>query len=358
MHFHAHGDDDHHGHDHGHHHGHDHGDGLHGHAHAPLPEPAQGRRLRVATRFALALAIVGAAVLAASSIMVPAGEAIVVTRFGDLRRVLTHPGMAWKLPTPIESAIPVDLRLRTTSTGLQDVGTRDGLRILVQAYVAWQVPDELEHVRQFLRAVRNEPDEAARQLRSFVGAALQTAASSFDLAELVNTDPARVRIAAFEERLRAQVEAQALAVYGARIQQVGIERMTLPGATLTATVARMAAERDTVAAERTARGLREANEIRVAATRDARITVANGRTQAAEIEAQSRQQAAEIQARAYESDPQLYQMLRSMDTLATVVGNNTRLILRTDSAPFNMLVEGPPKLEPDQTGPAIAGGGH
>ncbi|EGH34995.1 hypothetical protein PSYJA_40837, partial [Pseudomonas syringae pv. japonica str. M301072] len=33
----------------------------------------------------------------------------------------------------------LDLRLRTTSSGLQDVGTRDGLRIIVQAYVAWQV---------------------------------------------------------------------------------------------------------------------------------------------------------------------------------------------------------------------------
>ena len=57
-----------------------------------------------------------------------------MTRFGDPVRVLTEPGLAWKLPAPIEGTIPVDLRLRTTSSGLQDVGTRDGLRILVQAY--------------------------------------------------------------------------------------------------------------------------------------------------------------------------------------------------------------------------------
>ncbi len=56
----------------------------------------------------------------------------VITRFGNPVRVVTQPGLAWKLPAPIESVIPIDLRLRTSSTGLQDVGTRDGLRVLVQ----------------------------------------------------------------------------------------------------------------------------------------------------------------------------------------------------------------------------------
>ena len=79
------------------------------------------------------------AVAAACLVQVRSGEAMVITRFGNPARVLLEPGLAWRLPLPFESAIPVDLRLRTTSSGLQDVGTRDGLRIIVQAYVAWQV---------------------------------------------------------------------------------------------------------------------------------------------------------------------------------------------------------------------------
>ena len=86
------------------------------------------------------------------------------------------------LPAPFESTIPVDLRLRTTSSGLQDVGTRDGLRIIVQAYVAWQVPADAAHVQRFMRAVQNQPDEAARQIRTFVGSALEITASGYDLA--------------------------------------------------------------------------------------------------------------------------------------------------------------------------------
>jgi modulator of FtsH protease HflC len=305
-------------------------------------QPVAQSRTRRVVRFAVAGAILAGAALASAQVMVAAGQAVVVTRFGDPLRVLTQPGLAWKLPTPIESTLDVDLRLRTTTSGLQDVGTRDGLRVLVQAFLAWRVPADPVRVRQFIRAAGNDPDEAARQLRSFVGSALQTTASNFDLTDLVNTDPSKVRLAAFEQQLREAVAQQVLDIYGVDIQQVGVERLSLPSETLAATVARMRAERETVAAERTAEGLRAAAAIRSDAARDARITIAKAKADAAAIEAQSRQEAAGIYAGSYARDPQLYMLLRSLDTVGEVVGPHTRLILRTDAAPFDVLVQGPP----------------
>jgi modulator of FtsH protease HflC len=160
----------------------------------------------------------------------------------------------------------------------------------------------------------------------------------------VNTDPSKVRLAAFEQQLRQTVAQQVLDIYGVDIQQVGVERLSLPAETLAATVARMRAERETVGAERTAEGLRAAAAIRSDAQRDARITVAKANAEAAEIEAKSREQAARIYAGNYAKDPQLYLLLRSLDTLGSVIGPRTRLILRTDAAPFNVLVQGPPAL--------------
>ena len=293
-------------------------------------------------RIAVAGLILLAAVAAACIVMVPAGEAGVITRFGNPTRVVTRPGLAWKLPAPFESTIPIDLRLRTTSTGLQDVGTRDGLRVLVQAYVAWQVPGDPARVRQFLRSVRNQPDEAARQLRSYVSAALHIVSSNFELTDLVNIDPKKVRLDTFEQQLREQIAPRMLEVYGIDIRQVGVERMTLPDETLAATVARMRADRETVAAERTAEGLRQAAAIRADADRDARKVVAQAREQAAHTEADAEQAAARIYGKAYQADPGLYTTLRSLDTINQVIGRNTSLILRTDAAPFRVLVDGPP----------------
>ena len=285
--------------------------------------------------------IVLIAVISACVVMVSPGEAIVMSRFGNPVRVLTLPGLALKIPAPIESTIPVDLKLKTTSSGLQDVGTRDGLRILVQAYVAWQVPGDAEHIRQFLRAVRNQPDVAAEQLRSFIGSSLEITVSSFELDSLINTDAQKIRLGELEQRLRERIEAQALNVYGIRILQVGVERLTLPTETLNATVERMAAERQTVAAQRQAEGERAAAEIVSNADRDGRVLLAQARADAAAIDAKAKVEAAEIYSRAYQGNRNLYALLRSLDTLSSIIHNNTTVVLRTDAAPFRILVDGP-----------------
>lgn len=309
----------------------------------PTDARAKPSRARLALRLTLAGVILAGAAVVSSEVMVTDGQAVVITRFGDPVRVLTEPGLAWKIPAPIDSTIKVDLRLHTTSSGVQDVGTRDGLRVLVQAFLAWRVPDEPAHIQQFLRATGNNPDEAARQLRSFIGSALQITASDFDLDDLVNTDRNHVRLAAFEQQLQTTIAQQVLTIYGVKLEQVGLERLSLPAETLAATVARMRSERETVAAERTAEGLRVAAQIRSDSQRDARITIANAQANAAEIEAASREKAAAIYGATYARDPSLYLMLRSLDTLNAIIGPRTRLILRTDAAPFDVLVQGPPE---------------
>jgi membrane protease subunit HflC len=305
-------------------------------------------------RFVAAGFIAVTAIISACVVLVVPGQAVVVTRLGDPIRVVTEPGLAWKIPLPVENTIPVDLKLKTTSSGLQDVGTRDGLRILVQAYVAWQVPPDAAHIRQFLRAVQNQPDIAAEQLRSFIGSSLEITVSSFDLATLINTDPAKIQLGQLEERLRARIGQEALNVYGINIRQVGIERLTLPAETLAATVNRMQAERATVAAEREAEGQRTAAEIVSNADRDSRVLVAKAKADASAIDAKSRVEAADIYGKAYAENRDLYTLMRSLDTLNTVVGSNTRLILRTDAAPFRVLVDGPGRTAGALPAPAQA----
>ncbi|MBV1836743.1 SPFH domain-containing protein [Acetobacter estunensis] len=288
-------------------------------------------------RFGIAGLVFCATLSAAMSYTVETGKAVVVTRFGAPVRVRTEPGLSWKLPAPLEVEQVVDLQARTTSGGLQDVGTRDGLRVLIQAYLVWSVSDDPEHVRHFLRTTGNDPDEAARQLRSLLGSTLQIVASDFALRNLVNTNPQDVKLSEFETKLLGVLRPQAEAIYGIHIDQVGVERLSLPAETLSATVARMRAERETVAAARTAEGLRQAAAIKSDAQRDSRIIVAKAKAEAAETEAHAREEAARIYADSYTRNPDLYATLRTLDTLNSIVGKNTRLVLRTDAPPFNAL---------------------
>ncbi len=302
-------------------------------------------------RYAIAAVIVVGLALSACLVLIGPGDAVVITRFGNPVKVITEPGLIWRLPAPIDDTIPVDLRLRTTSSGLQDVGTRDGLRVLMQAYIAWQVPRDPASVRRFLRAVQNQPDNAAEQLRSFVASALEVTASGFALSDLVNTDPAKLQLDRFEQVLRQHLRDQVLSTYGIAVRQVGLERLTLPPEALDATVGRMRADRLAVATARMAEGERQAGEIRSRADRDFRIAVADAEARAAAIKARAEVEAADIYGKTYQSDPALYTTLRSLDTLDQVVSSNTRLILRTDAAPFRALVDGPDEPAPAKTAP-------
>jgi len=295
-------------------------------------------------RFVVALLLLAFAGLGATTVPVRQGSATVITRFGDPRRVLVEPGLSFKLPAPFERAVEVDLRLRTTSSGLHDVGTKEGLRILVQAYAAWQVPADPEKVRLFLRAVRNQPDEAAKQLRTALGSALETATSGFALDDLLTTDPSKLKLSDYEARIKERLATQIAPIFGVTVHQVGVERFTLPTQTIESTVERMKADRNTVAEEIAAKGRQAASEIRAAAERDARGVRAKAGEEAKKIESEATIAAAQIYGDAYQADPQLYEFVRSLDVLDQVVHDGTRLIFKSDAAPFRVLIDGPESL--------------
>lgn len=160
-----------------------------------------------------------------------------------------------------------------------------------------------------------------------------------------STSTEKIKIAQLEQQLQTQLKTQLLNSYGIDVIQTGIERLTLPAVTLNATVDRMRAERETIAAERTAEGKRLAAEIHSKADRDARILEADASVKAAAITAAAQRDAASIYGKAWRSDPQLYDLLRSLDTLRSVVNSSTRIVLRTDAAPFSTLVQEPAPLK-------------
>ncbi len=345
---------DHAGHDHGHDHAHDdgdddgHGHGHHHHHHDGPPPKGWWLRLTVAGILLLAVLLV------ATLVSVRAGTAVVITRFGAPVRVLVDPGLAFKAPPPVEQTIDVDTRLYSTSSGYHTLTTKDALSVELQAYIFWRVRGDHDSVLQFVRALGNRPDDASDQLRTFLGSSLQTVTGRYALADLLNADQKQVRLAQFESDLRDSLAQQMRDTYGIEVVQVGIERLMLPQTTVQATVARMASERATAAEQKKAEGSARAAEIRSAASLQGKITLAKATEDASRTEAAARTQAAEIYGRANSADPQLYVFLRSLDALDQAISPSTRLILRTDAAPFRVLIDGPPTSGATAPAPAAA----
>jgi membrane protease subunit HflC len=281
----------------------------------------------------LALAAIG---FYASAVVVREGQVALVTRFGRPQWAATDPGLHWKLPWPIDQTTTLDMRRRVYESGHTEMLTRDKRNIIARTFVVWRIGDPLV----FHQAVGNQELAEAKLDGLLTNAAIGTL-GSHDLSALVSTNPKDLQVDQIESELLAAAASVALHSYGVAVEQVRLERISLPEENVTAVFAQMRAERKQFAAKYQAEGEREASRIRAEASLEAAQIRAKGAEEAARIRGESAAEIAKTYADAHRVDPELYRFTRSLEALDKLVSGSTSLILRTDSEPFSLLQNQP-----------------
>lgn len=281
------------------------------------------------------------------------GSAAVVLRLGAPVRVAAEPGVVWHLPPPIERVRLVDLRLRSTSSGIYDVQTADGAVLAIEAFAGWQVRREEAAVLAFLRAVDGDAAIAAGHLRGLLGSSLQTVSGGFRLDALVGAASQKT-LPAFEEALAGRLREELRRRYGIELHAVGLERLMVPERIVEATITAMVEERTAAASRIKAAGQERAGQLVAGAEAEARTVIAAARAEAATLVAEGTRQAATLSAEAWKRDPELYRLARSLDAVRMAFERQSAVVLRTDAAPFDALMTRPgsrpepaPELDPD-----------
>jgi membrane protease subunit HflC len=287
---------------------------------------------RDAVRWGVAIAAVALIAAFALLFTVREGQVAVVTRLGAPRAVVTGAGLHWKLPWPIERVHALDARKRVFISRFAETLTRDKKNIVLQAFVVWSVGDPLTFLTT-MGDLRTADD----RLDGLVTNAKNALLGRYDLAALVSTDPGRLRVDEVEDGILRDVEATARERFGVHIHQVGLNRLGLPAENVRFVFEQMRAERAQYAARHRAEGEREAAAIRSQTELEAARIRAEGRQRAAEIRGRAEAEAARIYADAHRRDPDFYRFVRSLDSLKTVLGRRSTVILRTDAPPFNLL---------------------
>jgi len=283
----------------------------------------------------LALAAIG---LHASAVVVREGQAAVITRLGEPLRIATEPGLHWKAPWPIDDTTYLDMRRHIYETGHTEMLTRDKKNIIARTFVVWRIGDPL----LFSQAVGDQSEADGKLDGLLTNAAIATL-GGHDLSALVSTEPRDLQVDQIEAELMASTATVALKNYGVVIDQIQLERISLPEENVTAVFNQMRAERREFAAKYQAEGDREARRIRSEADLEAAKIRAKGDEEAARIRGESAAEVAKTYADAHKVDPQLYRFTRSLESLEKLVTNSTSLILRTDSEPFSLLQGQPQK---------------
>jgi membrane protease subunit HflC len=245
----------------------------------------------------------------------------VVYALGQIKSVITEPGLNFKLPPPFQNVRYIDKRLLTLdSTDTEPMLTAEKQRVVIDWYVRWRISDPSEYIRN----VGLDENAGAMQLNRVVRNAFQ---------EEVNKRTVRELLSSKRDTLMADVKAEVLKAvtsgkpWGVDVVDVRITRVDYAETITESVYRRMEAERKRVANELRSTGAAEGEKIRAEADRQREITVANAYRDAQKIKGEGDAEAAKIYAQAFGQDPQFAKFYRSLDAYKASFANKNDVIL-------------------------------
>ena len=254
------------------------------------------------------------ALLASTMFVVDQCQFGVVYQLGQIQRVITEPGLSFKLPPPVQNVRYIDKRLLTLdSMDTEPMLTAEKQRVVIDWYMRWRISDPQAYIRNV------GPDEAAgaTQLNRVVRNAFQEEINRRTLRELLSTR---------RETLMADVKREVTeAVTGAKpwgidIVDVRITRVDYVESITESVYRRMQAERERVANELRATGAAEGEQIRADADRQREVTVANAYRDAEKVRGEGDAQATRIYGESFGKDPKFAEFYRSLDAYKASIG--------------------------------------
>ena len=231
----------------------------------------------------------------------------VVYALGQIKEVITEPGLNFKLPPPFQNVSYIDKRLLTLETSdTEPMLTAEKQRVVIDWYVRWRISEP----SQYIRNVGLTEADGANQLNRVVRNAFQEEINKRTVKELLSTK---------REAITSDVKAEVLEKvkgskpWGVDVVDVRITRADYVDAITESVYRRMEAERKRVANELRSTGAAEGEKIRADADRQREVTVANAYRDAQKFKGEGDAEAARIYAEAFGRDPQFAQFYRSLD---------------------------------------------
>ncbi len=256
-------------------------------------------------------------------------EKALVLQFGQIKSVKEEPGLAVKLPWPIQDVVRYDDRILSLDVQPLEVTPLDDRRLVVDAFARYRITD----VTRFREAVGGGGELlAANRLDGILRDELRGVLGSVTSNDILSTDRAALML-----RIRNGAIAKAQDL-GVSVVDVRLKATDLPRENLDATFARMRAEREREATDERARGQEAAQRIRAQADRTVVELVSDANRQAEIIRGEADAKRNGIFATAFSADPEFFEFYRSLNAYeASLKGNNSTMVLSPDSEFFNYL---------------------
>jgi len=278
-------------------------------------------------RLVIALIAVALAlyVLVSSIFVVNERQQAIVTRFGEIQRVITEPGLNFKIPTDIVESVQI-IEDRVLRYDLEDIRVQvsGGRFYNVDAFLTYRITNP----QLFREQTRGSIIQAEGLINSRFEDALRGVYGRRNFSAALSA-----------ERAEMMQEAQSLisdeiADLGITVVDVRILRTDLTAEVSQQTYDRMSAERQAEAARLRASGREQAQTIRAQADRQAVEIVAAARRDSEILRGEGDAVRNRVFAEAFSVDPEFFEFYRTMQSYRDALQDGTTLVLSPDSEFF------------------------
>ena len=238
----------------------------------------------------------------------------VVYQLGQIQKVITQPGLNFKLPPPFQNVSYIDKRLLTLdSMDTEPMLTAEKQRMVIDWYMRWRISDP----QAYIRSVGLDENAGALQLNRVVRNAFQEEINRRTVREIISTRREEL-MAAVKREVTEAVSGER--PWGIEIVDVRLTRADYSESITESVYRRMQAERQRVANELRSTGAAEAEQIRAEADREREVTVANAYRDAEKLRGVGDASATRIYGDAFGKDPQFAEFYRSLDAYNASIG--------------------------------------
>jgi len=244
----------------------------------------------------------------------------IVLQFGDPKKIITKPGLNFKIPF-IQNVVYLDRRVLNLDNPPEEVIAADQKRLIVDAFARFKIVDPLK----FYISVGNERVARSR-LVTIINSRIRSVLGTQKLVTLLSTDRA-VHMATIQNDVNTEAQN-----FGITIVDVRIKRADLPQANSEAIFKRMQTEREREAKEFRAQGAEMAAKITSTADKEVTVILANANKQSEIMKGEGDGKRNKIFAEAFGRDPDFFAFYRAMQSYEkALIGGDTSLILSPDS---------------------------
>ena len=256
-------------------------------------------------------------------------EQVVVTQFGQPKRVIKEPGLYFKMPDPVQKVTVFGKWLLDYDSSPDPIITKDKKILKLDNYACWRIADPL----LFLQALRTESEGISR-LDDIIYSELRKELGQHELSEVVSTNR--------EELMRIVTERsnEAAKTYGIEVVDVRVKRADLPPENEAAVFERMRAERAREAKAYRSEGEEQALKIRAETDLEAAQIMAQAYEEAQSFRGEGDAEALRIYAEAYRGAERFFEFTRTLEAYEKSIDSETVLVQPATSQFFKYL-EGP-----------------